>query len=118
MKSHVGMQVCFICLEPKSILLNTRLKKTLEDKVITDMEPCDECKKHMKHGIILVRANGNKSQFNGTYVVVKEEAVRKIFKGWGQLDAVMDKRIAILEDKVFDEMFKDVEGKGEQDDNK
>ena len=116
MKSHVGMQVCFICLEPKGILLDRRLKETLEDKMITDMEPCDKCKEHMKLGIILVRANGNENQFNGAYVVVKEEAVRQIFERWEHLDAVMDKRIAILEDKVFDNLFKDMIDKGEQDD--
>ena len=117
MKSHVGMQVCFICLEPKSILLNTRLRKTLEDKMITDMEPCDKCKEHMKLGIILVRSNGNDNQFNGTHVVVKEEVVRQIFEGWEQLDTVLEKRIAILEDKAFDMLFKDMIYKGEQDDN-
>ena len=116
MKSHVGMQVCFVCLEPKSILLDTRLRKTLKDKMITDMEPCDKCKEHMKLGIILVRTNGNENQFNGAYVVVKEEAVKQIFKEWEHLDAVMDKRIAILEDKVFDNLFKDMIDKGEQDD--
>ena len=110
------MQVCFICLEPKGILLNRRLKETLEDKMITDMEPCDKCKEHMKLGIILVRANGNENQFNGAYVVVKEEAVRKVFKRWEHLDSVIDKRIAILEDKVFDNLFEDMIDKGEQDD--
>ena len=115
MKSHVGMQVCFICLEPKSILLDTRLKKTLEDKMITDMEPCDKCKEHMKLGIIMVRANESESQFNGTYVVVKEEAVKQIFKEQLQLDVIIDKRIAIIEDKAFDMLFKDMIDKGEQD---
>ena len=115
MKSHVGMQVCFICLEPKSILLDRRLKETLEDKMITDMEPCDKCKEHMKLGIILVRANRDGDQFNGAHVVVKEETVREIFEGSKQLDVIMDKRIAIIEDKAFDMLFKDMMDKGEQD---
>jgi hypothetical protein len=83
--------------------------------MITDMEPCDKCKEHTKLGIILVRANENGNQFNGAYVVVKEEAVRQIFKVSKQLNAVLDKRIAIIEDKAFDELFEDVIGIGEQD---
>ena len=116
MKSHVGMQVCFICLEPKSILLDRRLKETLEDKMITDMEPCDKCKEHMKTDIIMVRAYKDDNQFSGAYVVVSEEAVRKMFEGFENLDEVLEKRIAILEDKVFDMLFKDMIDKGEQDD--
>jgi hypothetical protein len=29
MKSHVGMQVCFVCIEPKGILLDTMLEKQM-----------------------------------------------------------------------------------------
>ena len=42
-KSHVGMELCFWCNEPKGILLDKNLKDTLEEKAIYNCDPCDKC---------------------------------------------------------------------------
>lgn len=52
--SHVGMSDCFLCGEPKEIILDRRLKNSLPRNAVYNLEPCDKCKGMMKQGVILV----------------------------------------------------------------
>jgi deoxycytidylate deaminase len=102
-KSYIGMSICFICLEPKEILLDKRLKNTLEQNMIVDMEPCDKCKKHIETGVILVNSIDGK-QFNGTYAVVKDHVISNIFPE-DRVKEIMKHRIAILETELYDKII-------------
>jgi len=52
--SHVGMTQCFFCLKEIGIALDKRLRDSLPHKAVYDMAPCDQCKKYMDMGIILI----------------------------------------------------------------
>ena len=73
-----------------------------------DSEPCEECKKHMEMGIILISVDEAKSEDmnnpwrTGGWVVLKEEAVKR----WGlpaELEQhILRRRLAFLPDEVWD----------------
>ncbi len=63
----------------------------------------------MELGIILISVDEKKSDGNmqnpwrtGGWVVIKEEAVRRIFEGAPILDQVLDKRMAFISDEAWD----------------
>ena len=47
-KSHVGMFCCPLCKEPMGVLLDRRLKNSLEQFNIIGPELCDKCKQRLK----------------------------------------------------------------------
>ena len=54
-KSYVGLTRCFYCGEPNEILLDRRLRNTLErDLGIIDTEPCPSCAEYMEQGVIFL----------------------------------------------------------------
>lgn len=100
-KSYVGMTQCFVCMEPKDILLDRRLRNTLPKLACYDKEPCDKCKEYMKQGIILISVRDGESGDNpyrtGGWIVIKEEAAHRIFK-----DVDFSRRVAFVPDSVWD----------------
>jgi hypothetical protein len=102
-RDYVGMMQCFFCGEAKEVLLDRRLKKTLPRMAVYDHEPCDKCKGWMKQGIILISVRQGSDQKNpyrtGGWVVIKEDAFRRFFK---DSDEALRKRIAFVEDEVWD----------------
>ena len=102
-KSYVGMTQCFFCMEAKEVLLDRRLRKTLPRMAVYDHEPCDKCKDWMKQGIILISVRPGPDRENpyrtGGWVVIKEDAFKQIFK---DSDEALRKRIAFVEDEVWD----------------
>lgn len=105
-KEYVGMELCFFCQKPKGILLNTRLKKTLPREATYNKEPCDECKKYMEQGIIVISAQRGSEPDNpyrtGGWWVIKEEAVKNFISDKILLDNVLQKRVMFIEDEVAD----------------
>lgn len=100
-KSHVGMATCFLCGEPKHILLDRRLRNTLPREACYDKEPCDKCKEWMKQGTILISIrDGEEGKDNpyrtGGWVVIKAEKAKEMFK-----DAP---KVAFVGDKIWDMM--------------
>lgn len=82
----IAIPRCYFCGKDKNeIIMNTILTPTaakntnkMHGKVI-DKEPCDECKKFMDMGIILISTKDNDQEYRtGGFVVVKEEAVEKM----------------------------------------
>lgn len=65
-KSYVGTSVCFFCSEPKEVLLDRRLKNTLEQNMLLDLVPCDKCKELMELGIILISYDEKRTDFSET----------------------------------------------------
>lgn len=69
-KSHVTMNLCFFCLEPASILLDTRVaawrpnaKVGFDDsKAVYFVEVCPDCEKLMEQGIILISVKDGESE--------------------------------------------------------
>lgn len=102
-KNYVGMVQCFFCGEPKAVVLDRRLKKTLPRLCVYDYEPCDDCQKWMKQGIILVSVKNGTDRKNphrtGRFVVVTDEFITRCFN---DADAVLKTRFACVEDAVWD----------------
>lgn len=106
-KSFIGHTTCFICLGIKDILIDKHLVKRFNEheKIIADLEPCNDCKKHMESGIIFIRTETGKD-FNGEFVVLKENA--KFIKGLEKelRKKILEKRISFMHPEVFDMLFK------------
>lgn len=78
-KSNVSLDTCMYCGEAKGILLDKRLKDSLEPKTVTSYEPCDACKADMAKGFTLFEANQDGSH-TGRMWVVKPEIVDPDFR--------------------------------------
>lgn len=53
--SHVGMTQCYFCNKDSAILLDTRMRNTLPQRVgVMDMQPCHECAELMKKGVMII----------------------------------------------------------------
>ena len=103
-KEFVGMATCYICGEPKHILLDRRMKKSLPKQACYDQEPCDKCKEHTKKGIILISVRDGEKGGNpyrtGGWVVMKEEAAKRMFND----DRYLKHRIAFVDDTAWDKL--------------
>lgn len=77
-KSYIGMDCCIYCGEPKGVLLDQRMRKTLDRCQATSSEPCDKCKEEMAKGFTFIVVN-NEEEKNplGVFIVVSMEVVRK-----------------------------------------
>lgn len=79
-----SLMVCPLCQKDTGVALLGKLRGDAEaPRRMLDQEACDECKKHMEQGIILVEATPTDGEvhFGGGYWVVTEEAFRRIFTG-------------------------------------
>lgn len=78
---------CFLCGGDKGIALLGRMQGDAEAprKACYDKEPCDECKKHMSMGILIIGIDEALSKDpenpyrNGEISVLKREAAEEIF---------------------------------------
>jgi len=111
MAKNCGIGLCFMCLEPKSIIIDKRLKNSLEKEQVVDLEPCDKCKEHMKKGYTLVRVNkvkDNRLEFTGVYCVISEESFDSVFKDSGDLEfyeSARELKIGFLDPKLYDRLI-------------
>jgi len=85
-KDIAALTKCFFCGKDDRILLASKFDR--EGEPIQDMkqfhgkavdhEPCEECAKHMKQGIILIGIKeGDPNYRTGEFFVIKEEAVKR-----------------------------------------
>ena len=109
-KLEVAVVKCFFCGRDKGLVMNTRLTEK-DAKAIReahnhaiDYEPCDECKKWMEQGIILVSIrdgeSGNNPYRTGGFVVIKEDAVKE-FSTPEMFEKVKKARFAFIEDSIW-----------------
>ena len=107
-KSYVGMAQCFLCGEPKHLLLDRRLKATLPYMACYDKEPCDKCRGYMKKGIIFVGVKDQTDKDNpyrtGGYWVIKEEAVKEMPMNPQLLEQILKKRVCFIEDTMAERL--------------
>jgi len=123
---EVALTKCFICGEDNNIVINTRLTKHDADKIkemhgkAINKEPCNQCKKYMKEGIIVISVDEEKSNGDldnpyrtGGWWVVKEDYIKRIVKK-EFCDEVLKTRIMFMEDQICRDfgMFKATNNKG------
>lgn len=105
-KSHVGMDLCFLCHEPKGIVLDWRLRNSLPRQACYNKEPCDKCAEWMKQGVILISVRDGESGDNpyrtGGWPVVKDEALRRIVGDSERLDEILKARVCFIDDTTWD----------------
>jgi hypothetical protein len=77
--------------------------------MVIDKEPCSKCKELMEKGIILISVDSKESPDNdnpyrtGGWIVVKEEAVRRIGIKPVELEAdILKRRVAFVPDDAWD----------------
>ena len=102
-----SVEQCFVCMKDKGVVLFGKLKGDVEAPrtVCLDSEPCDECKKHMDMGIILISVRDGEEGGNpyrtGGWVVVREEFVERVFNPPELVEHVLKKRMAFMPDEAW-----------------
>ena len=96
--------VCFICGKDKNeiALLGAAYKEQAPMHMCINKEPCDECKKMMDMGVLLVSVRDGTDHENpyrtGGMCVVKPEAAQRWFTTLGK------GRMAFVEDTAWDQI--------------
>ena len=96
------ISACIICGKDKNeiILLGAAYKGKAPMKMVTNLEPCDECKeKYLKNGIMLAEATDFDRKPTGSISVITEEAFMRIFHA-----PIPPKRIVLVEEGMFREL--------------
>jgi hypothetical protein len=104
-----AIPLCFFCNKPKNeIVLPGRLPGDEEAprNTVWDMRPCDECAGYMKQGIILISCRdgeslGNNPYRTGGWVVIKEDAIRRMIDPGALLDSILQNRFAFVHDAAW-----------------
>lgn len=95
---------CPLCGGDKNevVLLGSACKEEAPMRMVVNNEPCDECKKMMKAGILLISVMDGTDQNNpfrtGKKYSIKAEAFERIF---GQIP---EKRAAFIEDSCLERL--------------
>jgi len=96
--------VCFICGKDKNevVLLGATYKEQAPMHMCLNKTPCDECKKLMEMGVLLVSIKDGTDRENpyrtGALVVIKVEAAQRMFNNLG------NNRVAFVEDSAWDKI--------------
>lgn len=102
--------ICFICGKKKNevALLGAtwKGKEAPPMQMVMDKTPCEECKKYMQMGVILISVKDNEPDKDNPYrtggwCVVKEDAVKEIF---GVSSVLLHSRVGFLEDEAWDKI--------------
>ena len=106
-----SINVCFYCDQDKNeIILPGKLKGDAQAPMrsVWNLEPCDTCKGYMEKGILLISVDEAKSSdrqnpwCTGGWVVVTEEAVRRMVKPDELADTICKRRMAFVPDEAWD----------------
>jgi transcriptional regulator NrdR family protein len=99
-KSYVSMGLCPICRkENGTILMDRRIKDSLERFTIDPTHVCDKCKeKYLERGVMLIEPH------NGNLIVLKDEAFQQMF------DKKLPKeKIAFVTQELLDSLQSQIE---------
>lgn len=87
--SKLGLAIpkCYFCGKDKNeIIMNRVLTDKMAGKIeemhgkVIDTEPCDECKKLMEQGVMLIEVKDDMPDYRlGAISVIKDEAISRIF---------------------------------------
>jgi len=104
-----SLMQCFFCMEPMGLVLFGRMKGGGEAprEVCLNHEPCDKCAGYMKEGIVLISASEEKGTSEnpwrtGGWIVIKEEALRRIIVQEELIETIARKRFAFVDDATWD----------------
>jgi hypothetical protein len=106
-KSFVGMVVCPICREPKHIVIDRRLKNTM-DKYMWDGSPelCDKCKQKFKdeNKVVVYEADKTDKGFNlnGKYIIISYDNLNKDLLSEQHKKFIEKERFMLIEPGSFD----------------
>jgi hypothetical protein len=102
-----AIPVCFFCNKEKNeiLLLGAACKEEAPKHTCFDKEPCDECKKFMSMGVMLVSvrkadtlADHENPYRTGRIAVVTQEAAQRWFP------SIKEGRFAFVEDEAWDKL--------------
>ncbi len=107
-KDFVGMSSCFFCGEVKELMLDRRLKKSFPKSACYNKEPCDNCKKVMKQGVLFIAVrDGEQGKENpyrtGQIIGLKEKAVKEVITE-PLLSQILKSRVCFVELEVLKQM--------------
>ena len=116
-----SLMQCFYCMRDVGVALLGKLPDDAEAprRICLNKEPCDECKKFMKAGIILISVRddckeGDDDPYRtGAWVVVKEEALRRVVTTPDLVDHICKVRFAFMPDEAWDGLGLPREKEGE-----
>lgn len=113
-----SVEQCFYCLGDKGLILWGELtpeqRKALGTAdgaaprtICINKEPCTECEAHMARGIILISAadesmGSQNPHRTGSWVVVTEDAIKRMINDKELCDHVLNRRMAFVPDQVWD----------------
>lgn len=101
---------CFYCGKDKNELwLLGKLPNDAEAPkgMCFDKEPCDECKDHMKKGVILISVDPlrstdvNNPYRTGGWVVVKDDFISRLLES-AVASRILKERVAFMPDDIWD----------------
>jgi hypothetical protein len=100
---------CFFCLEDSGVALLGRLPGDAEAPRhgCIDRTPCSRCEDLMRQGVILVSTrdvdDGKENPYRtGGWVVVRDEAIRRIVQPSELADRIIEMRFAFVPDTTWD----------------
>jgi len=105
-----SLETCFICGEDKgTLILFGRIQGDEEAprRTCVNREPCEKCKEWMAQGVICISVDEKRSrnQANpyrtGGWVVLREEAIRRIVSPPELAEEICKKRCTFLPDEVW-----------------
>ena len=98
---------CFVCMKDVGVVLFGKMKGDVEAprRVCLNKEPCDECKKHMSIGVILISVRdgeeGDNPYRTGGWVVVRDEFIARIVKPKELADEIIRMRMTFVPDEAW-----------------
>ena len=106
-----SMGVCYYCgKDDGTIMLPGRMKGDREAprRAVWSKEPCKECEGYMVQGVILISVQPGPPSSNpyrtGGWVVVREDAVRRMITATELLAQVLKCRWAFVDDETWDKV--------------
>lgn len=107
-KLGIALTKCYFCGKDDKIVMNTRLTTYFANKVeemngkVIDKEPCNECKKLMKMGVMLISVRDDDPEYRtGSMAVIKDEAIKKIFPK-EEAETLLRMRCGFISDSLWD----------------
>ncbi len=116
-----SLNLCWWCGKDKNeiILAGVFGGKEAPHKAIWNYDPCDACKEAMEKGIVVVEACDREIEgvavaelqqgvwATGSWSVITEDAVRRIFKPGSLLEQVLEKRKTFMDQETYQQLFED-----------
>lgn len=103
------MPQCYWCGEDTGeiALLGAAYKGEAPRHMVISKEPCLKCQSNWAQGIVLFEGNqsGGDMDLTGRWVVMKEEAIERLFSPAELVQQVLKSRRAVVEPELFNALF-------------